>query len=430
MLHAYYDCIVVGAGISGLVAAIELKKEHPSWSIALAERYKGFGGRTYSYWPPGFDTVHWEMGAGRIHTSHTRTMELVRKYGLKWVPISSTSSYKASGADPIVPNTFESELIPLYIDPLRLLEPSTLATHTLESLMHTLYGTYKTREILGHFPYKAEVTTLRADLALKAFLEGGEMGSNAGYGILAEGFSTLVERLKTELESNGCTMLPRHQLVDLQKSSAGATDLTFRFGYDTGTIVLRATKRVVLALHRDAIAELPPFRSWSILHHLKAEPLLRTYMIFDTSKGPVWFSDLERIVTPQRPRYILPMNPKQGTIMISYTDGDDTYSYSKYKDPAMLEKVILRDIRALFPDRTIPNPIYFKAHPWDLGATYWLPGSYVPEKESIASIHPFPSKLPNVWLCGESWSMRQAWVEGALEQTYLCLQAMKKVYSK
>jgi hypothetical protein len=95
----------------------------------------------------------------------------------------------------------------------------------------------------------------------------------------------------------------------------------------------------------------------------------------------------------------------------------------------MLEKILLRDVRALFPDRSIPAPIFFRAHPWDTGATYWLPGSYDPEKESLASIKPLPSLLPNVWLCGESWCLKQAWVEGALEQTQICLQAMKKTYN-
>jgi hypothetical protein len=429
MYHAYYDCIVVGAGIAGLLATRELKKRHPEWSIALAERYKGFGGRTYSYTPDEFHDVHWEMGAGRIHTSHKHILDLLKEYGLTWTPIGSDLYYKENGSSSIVENPFNSEYISLYIEPLSLLKPSVLATHTIETLMNKLYGFKKTKEILDYFPYRAEVYTLRADLGLKAFLDsGGEMKSYKGYGVVKEGFSALVAKLKSELEVNGCTMLPRHCLLDLTKGPSGSTDLTFRYGYNNGIILLRATKCVVLALHKDAVASLKPFHSWPTLHHLQTEPLLRTYMIFDTSKGPVWFSDLGRIVTPQRPRFILPMDPSKGTIMISYTDSFDANHYMKYKDPKQLEKFILRDIRALFPDRTIPNPLFFQSHAWSVGATYWLPGSYNPEKESTASIRPLQSTLPNVWLCGESWCLRQAWVEGALEQTYHCLSEMNKVY--
>jgi hypothetical protein len=429
MLHAYYDSIVVGAGISGLVAALTLSKQHPTWSIALAERYKGFGGRTYSYTPEEFPDVHWEMGAGRIHKSHTLTLALLKTYGLTWIPIGSDLYYKECGSSPIVVNSFESELVPLYIQPLSSLEPSILATHTLASLMNKMYGSKKTKEVLDYFPYRAEVYTLRADLGLKAFL-GGEMSGHSGYGIVKEGFSALVAKLKDSLEASGCTLLPRHQLLTLTQGPSGATDLTFRYGYDEGQITLRAGKAVVLALHKDAVSSLPPFRGWKTLGHLETKPLLRTYMIFDVSKGPVWFSDLGRIVTPERPRYILPMDPSKGTIMISYTDSFDTEPYNKYKNDKDLEKAILKDIRALFPDRSIPNPVFFRSHPWSTGATYWLPGSYTPENESTASIHPLPSKLPNVWLCGESWCLRQAWVEGALEQTHQCLQQMKKTYNR
>lgn len=428
MLHPYYDCIVVGAGISGLYMTRELQKQNPSWSIALAERYKGLGGRTYSYEPPEFTPIHWEMGAGRIHKSHKLVKGLLKDYGLTWIPIDSKVYYKEASYTPIQPNPFETQTIPLYLEPLTKLEPSVLASHTIEELLTKLHGASKTNELLGAFPYKAEVSVLRADLGLKSFLEG-EMRSNAEYGIILEGFSELVARLRADVESKGCVILNRHMLMDLRAVHSGpGTDLTFKFGYDEGRITLRAGKAVVLALHKDAVAALPAFHRWSTLRLLKTEPLLRTYMIFPTVKGRCWFSDLGHIVTPKRPRNIIPIQPKKGVIMISYTEGSDTKPYMGCKTEKAMQAAILRDIRALFPDRTIPDPVFFKSHPWTTGTTYWLPsvgGVYNPETESLSSLQPLPSDLPNVWLTGESWCLRQAWVEGALEQSLLCLKAMK-----
>jgi monoamine oxidase len=123
------------------------------------------------------------------------------------------------------------------------------------------------------------------------------------------------------------------------------------------------------------------------------------------------------------------MNPTQGTIMISYTDGDDTQDYMKLQSVGgdkALEKAVMKDIRELFPRDHIPNPVFFRSHPWETGCTYWLPGSYSPQKASEAATHPLPSKLPGVWLCGESWSMRQCWVEGALEHTREMLKKINK----
>jgi hypothetical protein len=432
-MHSEYDIIIVGAGISGLYVARELLKRYPSFSVALAERYKGLGGRTYSYFPPGFEGVHWEMGAGRIHKSHSLLMNLIKEYKLTWVPIGDDIAYKESSEAPIVTNTFESVLVPIFIKPLENLSEAVLQSHTIQELMIALYGESKTREVLSYFPYRTEVTTLRADLALKQFLEGGEMSSHKGYGVLAEGFGELVARMRADLEARGCTILQRHRLLNLEKGEGSTTDLHFEFGYTedpktSGRITLRAKRGVVLALHKDAISEIPAFDGWKILKHLKCEPLLRTYAIFPTRAGKSWFTGMTRIVTPERPRYILPMNSINGTIMISYTDADDTNEYMKIqeeKGDKALEAQILKDVRELFPNVKIPKPLFFRSHPWTTGTTYWLPGNYSPLNESQKSIHPLPSKLPHVWLCGESWSLRQAWVEGALEQAKLCLKKIK-----
>lgn len=429
-IHASYDCIIVGAGISGLYSARELAKSHPTWRIAIAERYKGLGGRTYSYSPPEVKGVQWEMGAGRVRDDHVLVLDLLKEYGLTWVPISDAITFKRSGVAALEANIFESVFVPTMFQPLAWLNPATLATHTIEELLMKIYGKERTDEALSEFPYRAEVNTLRADLALHAFL-GGEMSSHRGYGVVKEGFSELVKRMREDVEARGVIVLNRHRLVGLE-SQGEATDLTFEFGYEGegkahGKITLRAEKCVVLALHRDAIAELAEFDGWPVLNMLKTQPLLRTYAVFPT-KGGAWFADLPRVVTPERPRYILPMDASCGTIMISYTDGDDTTEYMNIQrkggDKA-LEKVILKDVRALFPDRKIPDPIVFKSHGWETGCTYWLPGLYNPESVARKALHPLP-QFPRVWLCGESWSLKQAWVEGALECAEEMLSAIEK----
>lgn len=428
--YAQYDCIVVGAGISGLYATRELLKKHPGWRIALAERYKGFGGRTYSYWPNDFEGVHWEMGAGRIHKDHKHLMGLIQEYGLHWMPIGEDIHFKADPKAPIEPNTFERLVVPTMLGPLETLSKDLLANHTIEDLMVKVYGQEATQVALAQFPYRAEVNTLRADLALEGFLGGGEMSSHKGYGVLVEGFSELVARMKAEIQERGGICLSRHQLLSLKKGPGSATDLTFRYGYPEkgephGTLQLRATKCVVLALHRDAVAELPEFQGWKTLNLLKTQPLLRCYAIF---RDASWFSGMGRVVTPELPRYILPLSPKHGTIMISYTDGDDTRRYMEAQEKGgdkALEKMVMKDVRRLFPEKRIPHPEFFRSHPWKTGCTYWLPGDYNPETMSKESCNPLPSALPNVYLCGESWSMRQAWVEGALEQTILMLRRIK-----
>jgi monoamine oxidase len=86
----------------------------------------------------------------------------------------------------------------------------------------------------------------------------------------------------------------------------------------------------------------------------------------------------------------------------------------------------MKDIRALFPDLVVDDPQLFKVFYWATGTTYWNPGNYSPEVLSQSSVHPLPKVLPNVWLCGESWSTCQAWVEGAVKQTILCHKELER----
>jgi hypothetical protein len=76
----------------------------------------------------------------------------------------------------------------------------------------------------------------------------------------------------------------------------------------------------------------------------------------------------------------------------------------------------MTEIRQLFPDRTIPDPIFFKQHPWISGCTYWLPGSYNVIEESYKSLHPMANDYPGLFIANESFAVKQCWMESALEQ--------------
>ncbi len=77
----------------------------------------------------------------------------------------------------------------------------------------------------------------------------------------------------------------------------------------------------------------------------------------------------------------------------------------------------------MFPDKDIPEPLFFKTHPWSEGCTYWLPGTYNAEELSNEALQPLPS-MPGVHCCGESFSLRQAWMEGALEHADCLLKIL------
>ena len=428
----HYDVILVGAGISGLFAARELLKQHPDWNVAICEKYKALGGRTSTFHKDGW---HWEAGAGRIHKSHTHVIKLLREYGLTWVPIGAAINYKPSGGI-TQPNPFESIYVPHFLKPLEALKQRELGTHTLQQICEKVYGNAQTREIFAPFPYRAEVNTLRADLGLHSFLEG-EMRGHEGYGIVKEGFSALVNALVADIEARGAVILRRHTLQSFSAGPGKATDLTFQYGTfrrngskqeEHGRIILRAEKVAILTLCRCHVAALPQFRNHPLLKKVQGRPLLRIYMAFETTpKKPVWFHNMAHLVLPNLPRYIIPIDPNAGTIMISYTDAEDTKVYHdilEKEGEKALEARVLADVRRALPEYEIPDPLFTKAHDWGTGASYWTPGEYDPAIESHKALRPF-KEYPGLYMCGESWSLRQAWVEGALEHTEGLLQILK-----
>ena len=242
---------------------------------------------------------------------------------------------------------------------------------------------------------------MRADLAIDAFKR--EMSGRYSFGVCKEGLSALVNGLVEECNALGnITFKLNTQVKDVKGQTARCKESDY------------SAPHIILALHSDAIREFPSVmqRYSRILHHLKMEPLVRMYAVF-----PMDMSHLlqEKIVSSGRIRYIIPVNPRKGVVMISYTDGDDArYWMRKQKregDMAVIASV-MKEFRAMFSeDVKIPDPTEFRIYPWTSGCTYWLPGAYDPKKESEFVLNP----RKGLYMCGESFSMRQAWIEGALE---------------
>lgn len=433
-IHPAYDVIVVGAGIAGLHVAGELGRTHPSWTIAVLEKYKTLGGRVYTYIPKGTD-LHWESGAGRIHDSHIRTHGLLKKHGLRTIGIGSGVGYMARPGEPIQPNIFERVILPIFIAPLRRLGVDVLSRHTVGGLLERVFGVERAGQLMSWFPYKSEMSTQRADVALDAFFGRGSVASNSGYSVVAEGFGLLIARMVAALPSN-VVVLRRHSVVDVSPGpSANASTVTVVYDGNK-KMLLRADKACIMAVHSTGLRAITPFQTYAPLRYLKTEPLLRIYAIFQKGGDGPWFAGLGRVVFPGGLRYMIPVDEAHGVVMISYTDGADTTHYSgivdRYGDEsAELQRAVMRDVRRWFPRLRIPEPTYIKAHYWSVGTTYWLPLSRretykTAEELSAQIVHPFPRSLPGVYVCGESYSAdKQAWVEGALESAEGLLKKLR-----
>ena len=393
-----YDVVIVGAGIAGLRIGLSLIRR--GIRCVILERYTYTGGRivTYHHKVPCKGDVQWEAGAGRISSSHHKTLALLRQYHLTTIPIDNESDYLAQRQEP---NPFFT-LQAVYMEPLKKLSPSILQSHTLYEVLTMIHGK-KAAQFSHMFPYYSEMHTMRADAALLSFR--GEMGDHQHFVVCKEGLSTLTTRMHEEFLEMGGEMLYGKEVEGVRQLDKNL----YRLDIKKQDPIF--AKLCVMALHRDAVAHIRGLSTLPVLSKLKMMPLYRMYAVFDRP----WFKNLPKIVTPGPIRYIIPINPSKGVIMISYTDGKDAQYWMK-QSPRETEQNVMKEIRRLFPERAIPDPVLFKMHPWESGCTYWLPGSYSVEEESKKSLQPLPDSMPGVFLCGESFSVKPCWIESALVQ--------------
>lgn len=408
-MSSCYDVIIVGGGVAGLYTGIELLKRY-SVRCCILERNSYLGGRVYTFNDTikGVGKVQWEAGAGRIATSHHYVRGLLTRYGLTFVPISSSSAWM-DDSHSLTRNSFYQEQS-LYMEPLRSLSKEILGTHTLAELLEAVHGKKKAETFYHKFPYHAEIHTMRADVALQSFDD--EMGGRQAFGVCGEGLSELIRGMTEEYASLGGVYATQVEVQSVQYKPSSKWSLS---AMDKCTKKPRffQSSVCVLALPQSALPHIRGIRL-PFLRHLRMEPLLRIYAIFPTTKEGSWFSNLPKVVCSGPVRYIIPIQPQKGIVMISYTDGDDTKAWSALSESQIRTK-LMREIRSMFPEKSIPDPIYLKKHLWKNGCTYWLPGSYDPEEESQESLQ--PAKDQPLFLCNESFSTSQAWIESSLTQS-------------
>ena len=416
--------VIIGGGISGLFTAIMCKTRIPGSKITLIEKESRLGGRVFT--KKYIDGSSFESGAGRFGMKHNILIALLKRYKLDRdiIPISSTISQKLG---PLLKSEEYRGVSPeeiLYnLSKDTRLTREDYKTNTIETLVRRLYGDDAARKVVHQFEYDSEIQIARAQTSLRSILNTfrGE------FGVLKGGLSRLINEMIGELSGSksGVTIMKGTECTSIEREDDGSYTLKLKTGAGVGGLlgmmglenVLRANKVIVCTPRAQAHSLLQGLIGEEQADNLygsqiiQDEPLIRVYARFPKN----WIDT--KIVSRKAIRYIIPVSNDPPIVMISYTDGPIARIWSNFRKQVGDRETVqelLRQLRGMFPKKSIPDPIWvsFEEHP--VGASYWKPSIEDVTSKKMKKMRQNP--LPNVYVCGEFLSMyHQAWVEGALE---------------
>jgi protoporphyrinogen oxidase len=403
-----YDIIIVGGGISGLFLAYKLKDTKQN--ILLIEKEKELGGRIHTIYKTDF---HYECGAGRISNKHNKLMTLIDELDL------GDQLYELSKDIDVIIHNKESpisiySLFNQLFEKSKGLDKEYLKNIVLFQLLIDVFDYDTAVNIKDAFGYDSEIMTLNALAALEMFKKD-LFKNDTKYYVFKEGLSKITETLANKLELFDNVTIKLSEGLEKIEDSYISSDKKNRFYYE----------KLILTIPQENLVNIEYLKDVKNLDSVQGIPLLRIYFKYPVKDCKAWFKDIKRTTTDNYIRHIIPVNYKKGLIMISYTDGYPTELLSSLhqRGEKVLVEAIHKEIKDIFGiKKKIPYPqgVYF--HLWENGCHFWKKGFNMNEiYDSMIK----PIKDKELYLCGESYSKKQAWIEGSLETCYDVLKKMK-----
>jgi len=273
--------------------------------------------------------------------------------------------------------------------------------------------------ITDSFGYDSEFTTSNAYDAIRLLSLYSNM--NTKYLKLECGLVHICEKIADIITKCGVKIKTNTEMSSMKYAN---NIYTINCSNNTNKSNIKA-RHVVLSIPREClikIKELSPINN--MLQSVAPVSFNRVYAVYPLDEnGKAWFDDIDKIITDKLIRIIQPIDKTTGLIMVSYTHGEIANIWKNAANSSILEDFLSYQLSHMFPNKRIPKPLYIKNHYWAEGVHYWTPGF---NSKNIYSsiIKPFEDKP--LYISGESYSMVQGWIEGALGTSISVVSRIKK----
>ena len=410
--------IIIGAGITGLYLAYKLLLKGVSAAdIVIFEGSDRIGGRIYTNEHKGF---RYSVGAGRLGKKHKYVMKIIKDFKLQdqIINIGKNTNYFVEGR---LMN--EAELLSHYKSNFKSLnelwryaiekklngnkyDPSLYNLHNYFSLILSENEVELLKISLG---YIGEMYDMNAYNGLLTLRKDFDIRNNEFF-ILRDGIHILCDVLYKYILDAGVPVKLSSMLEDVCdgcESGAGGEKKYVKVGG-----VKHSYSKLYLTIKRGDYMNIGYFKKYESLFNTVSDGhLLR---IFAQYKD-VWFKDMPKILTQNKLQFIIPIDYNSGLIQISYSDRYNADFWNAFKNEKDVKKYLTKILNEMFPEKNIKEPEWITMHFWKAGDHMWNVGVNTKKiQEKMDEI--FIPK--DIYILGETYSERQAWIEGAIETVH------------
>jgi len=413
-MSLYYDTIIVGSGMSGLYAALNIKKLCPELSFIVIERDELFGGRAYNVRFENTDVV---TGAGIGRKNKDKLLlKLMKDFKIPIEQFETQHNY-ASSIDPPchVKSTF------LHLKKIYEKENKNKVTKT-----HETFRQYA-KNILGEDAYKHFVLCAgysdyeNEDVYDTLYNYNFDDNYNKWVGFSVP-WKTLVDKIVASLGKN---IINNTEVTQIHKEDNYFEIITKNKNNTNNTKNIKYyCEKIVIATDIDAVTKLIHNISPnpSLYSQIKGQPFLRLYAKFTKDSIPYLKEKIQGVtVIPGPMQKVIPMNPDKGVYMVVYSDNNDADFFKKYFKNNEKNRNIINNL--LEKSLELEGKLHIesiKDFYWKNGTHYYTPlTSNFKNRQEFIKTTQHPDK--NIIIVGELISIHQGWVEGALESVNITL---------
>ena len=404
-----YDIIIIGGGIAGLYAAYNLCKKN---KILIIERSSTLGGRVKTDHIQDYPI---DLGAARFSNKHKKILSLLKKFKLTEKCVKLPTKIDHYYLNQNVKYNVSKYLKKLNSSKNKYTQ-DFLSKITLLQYAKRILGDKEADKLRMMFGYDAEFYKLNAYSALEMFDE--DLFKDVTYYVLNGGLSQIIDKLEEYLLDNNVTISKDTNIVNITDSFI-IDNNNHKYSF----------RKLITAIPKMDLKGLSIFKPLKILDSVSSIPLIRIYAKYPLDKnGKVWFHKINRTITDNFIRHIIPINYEEGIIMISYTDYHiaEMWNNLYLLGEEELTKKIESEINILF-GITIPKPIEYNVYYWTEGVHMWKTNHQM-DLLYQKILKPFKNK--QIFICNESYSKHQCWMEGSLDMAKDVVKQINKQKNK